>query len=218
MIYYNLLVLGYVRYQIRNILFLIGCLFNRSNAWRDMTEQGLRRTTQWLRHVVEFHVLLVNFPWGQNLIFCWFFFLTVMDNYGKKPKIEFELKTTTVETYSWLFWGVLQIIFVYLFIAGCGAKSGVCQVGQQTYNAGISNMRLHFDDGILYLNLSGGDPCHHVKKNRETIIQFVCSPSHGSQDLGKPVFVSENDCTYFVVWHTSLVCERQVSTIDLDLL
>lgn len=187
-------------------------------AWHDWTRAAKNNTVatsrSWISRVVGQFPLRSKF----NFLLVFFFFLTVMDNYGKKPKIEFELKTTAVETYSWLFWGVLQIIFVYLLIAGCGAKSGVCQVGQQTYNAGISNRRLHFDDGILYLNLSGGDPCHHVKKNRETIIQFVCSPSHGSQDLGKPVFVSENDCTYFVVWHTSLVCERQVSTIDLDIL
>ncbi|KAL9969231.1 hypothetical protein ACROYT_G021424 [Oculina patagonica] len=90
---------------------------------------------------------------------------------------------------------------------GCDPKSGVCQqVGQQMINAGKANSRLHFDDGVLYLNLSGGDQCHHVKKNRETIIQFVCS---SSGDLGKPVFISENDCTYYIVWHTSLACERQ---------
>lgn len=82
-------------------------------------------------------------------------------------------------------------------------------------NAGKANSRLHFDDGVLYLNLSGGDQCHHVKKNRETIIQFVCNSSLGSSDLGKPVFISENDCTYYIVWHTSLACERQVCTKSL---
>ena len=76
----------------------------------------------------------------------------------------------------------------------------------------MANSRLYFDDGLLYLNLSGGDPCHHVKKKRETIISFVCSSGYGDQDHGKPVFISEDDCTYFIVWHTSLVCERQVSS------
>ena len=85
------------------------------------------------------------------------------------------------------------------------------------HNAGKANSRLYFDDGVLYLNLSGGDMCHHVKKNRETIIQFVCSSSLGSSDPGKPVFISENDCTYYMVWHTSLVCERQVRTKHLRL-
>ena len=102
---------------------------------------------------------------------------------------------------------------------GCDSKSGVCQhVRKQVYNAGKANSRLYFDDGVLYLNLSGGDVCHHVKKNRETIIQFVCnSRLGGSNDLGKPVFISENDCTYFFVWHTPLVCETQVRTKHLTL-
>ena len=79
------------------------------------------------------------------------------------------------------------------------------------FNAGMANSRLHFDDGVLYLNLSGGDDCHHVKKKRETIISFVCHSNYGKKDYGKPVFISENDCTYYIMWHTSLVCERQVS-------
>ncbi|XP_022790425.1 cation-independent mannose-6-phosphate receptor-like [Stylophora pistillata] len=100
---------------------------------------------------------------------------------------------------------------------GCEKNSGVCQEGkQQMHSAGISNKRLHFDDGILYLNLSGGEPCHHVEKNRETIIQFVCSPTRDSRDMGKPVFISENDCTYFFVWHTPLVCERQYECAALQ--
>ena len=82
-------------------------------------------------------------------------------------------------------------------------------------NAGKANQRLHFDDGVLYLNLSGGDACHHVKKKRETIIQFVCNSSLGSDDLGQPVFIFEDDCTYYMVWHTSLACERQVCTKHL---
>ena len=101
---------------------------------------------------------------------------------------------------------------------GCDSKSGVCQhVGTQVYNAGKANSRLYFDDGVLYLNLSGGDPCHHVKKNRETIIQFVCNSTLRSSDLGQPVFISENDCTYYIVWHTPLVCEKQVRTKHLRL-
>ena len=84
-------------------------------------------------------------------------------------------------------------------------------MGPQIFNAGKANKRLHFDDGVLYLNLSGGDQCDPMKKNRETIIQFVCSqPDPGSQYIGKPVFISGNDCTNYIIWHTSLVCERQV--------
>ena len=91
-------------------------------------------------------------------------------------------------------------------------------MGKQTYNAGKANSRLYFDDGVLYLSLSGGDVCHHVKKNRETIIQFVCdSTLRGSSDPGNPVFISENDCTYLFVWHTPLVCETQVRTKHLTL-
>ena len=86
------------------------------------------------------------------------------------------------------------------------------------HNAGKNNSRLYFDDGVLYLNLSGGDECHHVKKNRETIIQFVCNSNlKENSDHGNPVFISENDCTYYFVWHTSLVCETQVRTKHLTL-
>ena len=85
------------------------------------------------------------------------------------------------------------------------------------HNAGNFNSRLYFDDGVLYLNLSGGEVCPKLKKKRETIIQFVCNSSLGSSDPGKPVYISENDCTYYIVWHTSLVCERQVCTKHLRL-
>ena len=84
-------------------------------------------------------------------------------------------------------------------------------MGSNTYNAGNANSRLHFDNGILYLNYTGGDYCHHAKKTRETIISFVCNSSHVNTEYGEPVFIAETaDCTYHIMWHTQLVCERQV--------
>ena len=87
----------------------------------------------------------------------------------------------------------------------------MCQkVGKKAFNAGMANSRLHFNGGVLFLNLSGGDDCHHVKKKRETIISFVCSSNYSSQDFGRPVFIYENDCVYYMTWHTSVACESQV--------
>ena len=87
----------------------------------------------------------------------------------------------------------------------------MCQkVGDKGFNAGLANSRLHLNGGVLFFNFSGGDDCHHVKKKRETIISFVCSSGYGSQDTGTPVFIYENDCVYYITWHTSVACESQV--------
>lgn len=92
----------------------------------------------------------------------------------------------------------------------CPETSGVCYVGTETYNAGLANSRLHFVDGVLFLNLSNGDDCPRLKKKRETIISFVCNSSCvGQRCNGAPVFISETNCVSYITWHTSLVCESQ---------
>ena len=103
------------------------------------------------------------------------------------------------------------LVFFPSCFSACSSESGVCQtVGKKAFNAGMANSRLHYNGGVLFLNLSGGDDCHHVKKKRETIISFVCSSNYSSQDTGRPVFIYENDCVYYVTWHTSVACESQV--------
>lgn len=103
------------------------------------------------------------------------------------------------------------LFFFSSCFSACSPKSGVCQkVRKKVFNAGMANSRLHFNGGVLFLNLSGGDACHHVKKKRETIISFVCSSNYSSQDTGRPVFIYENDCVYYITWHTSVACESQV--------
>ena len=72
------------------------------------------------------------------------------------------------------------------------------------------NGELHYEGGVLFLNYSGGKYCHHSKSNRQTIVSFVCNSSRDA-DRGKPVFITEtDDCTYYINWHTNLVCEREV--------
>ena len=39
-----------------------------------------------------------------------------------------------------------------------------------------------------------------------TLIEFICDDSKGFEFNGKPEFVSFKDCTYFIVWKTSVVC------------
>jgi hypothetical protein len=70
-----------------------------------------------------------------------------------------------------------------------------------------------YNEGVLYLNYSGGGKCHHGQYERNTIINFVCMEGVGD---GRPVFVDEtDDCTYMFSWHTELVCEEKVRVIPL---
>ncbi|XP_062610067.1 cation-independent mannose-6-phosphate receptor-like [Saccostrea cucullata] len=94
----------------------------------------------------------------------------------------------------------------------CQDKTGACQVetrGQlRSFNAGNANTKLQYDDGILFLNYTGGDKCHNGQFERNVIISFICSLDAGR---GHPEFIAETeDCTYQFVWHTDLACEEQV--------
>lgn len=78
----------------------------------------------------------------------------------------------------------------------------------RAFNAGKWNANLQYDDGILFLNYSGGDKCHNNQYERNVIISFICSQGAGQ---GQPEFIAETgDCTYQFVWHTELACEEQV--------
>ncbi|XP_013417456.1 cation-independent mannose-6-phosphate receptor [Lingula anatina] len=110
---------------------------------------------------------------------------------------------------------------------GCGDNSGACQTvvtnERHSYNSGIANARLQYDDGSLMLNYSGGDKCPNTGLSRNTIITFVCG-AQGS-GTGTPQYIDDVDgCTFYIVWHTELACETQVhcavdtaqGTIDLS--
>ncbi|XP_071800837.1 cation-independent mannose-6-phosphate receptor-like [Asterias amurensis] len=94
----------------------------------------------------------------------------------------------------------------------CGRNVGSCQteVSAATprhFNSGAFNSQLHYYDGTLFLNYEGGEPCHNNAFTRSTVINFVCSLEKDA--IGEPVFVDESaDCTYYISWHTSIVCEQ----------
>ena len=81
---------------------------------------------------------------------------------------------------------------------------------ENSFNAGIANAKLMYKgNGLLMLNYSGGDVCHHNNVSRTTIINFVCHEGAGD---GVPTYVDGSDgCVYYFDWHTQLVCEEQVS-------
>lgn len=93
---------------------------------------------------------------------------------------------------------------------------GTCQVEtkgeKRSFNAGNVNANLQYNDGILFLNYTGGDKCHNNQFERNTIISFICSSGTGH---GQPEFIAETgDCTYQFVWHTELACEEQVRRLS----
>ncbi|XP_064475457.1 cation-independent mannose-6-phosphate receptor-like [Ornithodoros turicata] len=95
--------------------------------------------------------------------------------------------------------------------SACGTDVGVCledrRPGAQ-HNLGLANNQLHFRDGVMFLNYSGGDACPvAVGGRRSSLIQFVCS-SAGYSHLGPQLIHVQNDCTYYFVWHTELACQN----------
>ncbi|KAL4233045.1 Cation-independent mannose-6-phosphate receptor [Mactra antiquata] len=94
-----------------------------------------------------------------------------------------------------------------------GDSIGVCQSSTDssssvTYNAGNSVHDLWYDDGVIIQNYTGGAKCHNGKYERNTIITFICNQHRG---IGRPMFIDETeDCTYYISWHTSLVCENEI--------
>ena len=107
---------------------------------------------------------------------------------------------------------LLFVVFnLYWWLFFSHHSTGSCQTDMfnKSFNAGNANGKLQFENGIVFLNYSGGDKCHQGKFERNTIINFVCNPS---ANVGQPMFIDESDdCTYYFSWHTSLVCEKQVN-------
>lgn len=86
---------------------------------------------------------------------------------------------------------------------------GSCQhTDDNNWNAGNYNTRLYYEEGLIWLNYTGGKRCHSDQYERNTIINFVCKEGGGN---GFPVFIDETDnCTYYFSWHTQLACEEKV--------
>ena len=108
-----------------------------------------------------------------------------------------------------------RCLFAFNFSLG---NSGACQVEEfgtapRNWNAGKTNSDLQLVDRALVLNYSSGALCHHSNSTRTTLITFVCAKS--GTGLGQPVFIDEDDCNYFVSWHTELACEKQVNGYHL---
>ncbi|KFM80408.1 Cation-independent mannose-6-phosphate receptor, partial [Stegodyphus mimosarum] len=82
----------------------------------------------------------------------------------------------------------------YLSVCGnndsspCGADSGMCEEElngvNRHWSGGKLNSNLIYNNGILFLNYSDGDPCHNGNFTRNTLIEFRCG--HG---LGEPKFL-----------------------------
>ena len=89
--------------------------------------------------------------------------------------------------------------------------AGSCQQnrhGNGHWNAGLANSALTYADGRLFLNYTGGAPCHGGLYERSTIIEFVCG------DRVRPEFVHEDaECNYWFRFDTTLACEHRVSDV-----
>ena len=89
--------------------------------------------------------------------------------------------------------------------------SGVCQqtADGKHFNAGNATSQAIFQQGMLYLNYTGGQICHHSNTPRNTLLQFVCgAPGTGN---GGPEFIAESDdCTYYFKWSSEYACDYEV--------
>ncbi|CAM5101789.1 unnamed protein product [Eretmochelys imbricata] len=108
----------------------------------------------------------------------------------------------------------------------CGSGVGACIIGdQKPINAGRLSKMLIYEDQLLKLVYSGGDPCPANSELKHTsYFSFVCKSDAGTGS--QPVLLSfdERTCTHYFSWHTSLACEAEVkcsvmngsSVIDLS--
>ena len=69
-----------------------------------------------------------------------------------------------------------------------------------------TNTTLQYIDGQISVEYLNGDDCHHVNKQRKTVVSFACEPS---RDTFLEVF-PEVECEYTFAVHTSLVCHDSV--------
>ncbi|XP_028809164.1 cation-independent mannose-6-phosphate receptor isoform X2 [Denticeps clupeoides] len=96
--------------------------------------------------------------------------------------------------------------------AGCIDGAAVCIKDRQTaVNGGKSTSKLSYLDQVVKLSYEDGDVCPANRDVRhKSIISFVCKEGASS---GLPVLVDTDreTCTHYFSWHTSLVCEKQIS-------
>ncbi|EPY85235.1 cation-independent mannose-6-phosphate receptor precursor [Camelus ferus] len=107
--------------------------------------------------------------------------------------------------------------YTYYFRVCGRLSSGVCSAGDRSRVvsscqekrgpegfqkvAGLLTQKLTYENGVLKMNYTGGDPCHKVYQ-RSTTIFFYCDRSTQA-----PVFLQEtSDCSYLFEWRTQYAC------------
>ncbi|XP_055982014.1 cation-independent mannose-6-phosphate receptor isoform X3 [Sorex fumeus] len=83
-------------------------------------------------------------------------------------------------------------------IASCQEKPGPLGFHKV---AGLVSQKLTYENGLLKMNLTGGEPCHKVYR-RSTAIYFHCD-----RTTQRPMFLRETtDCSYLFEWRTQYAC------------
>uniref|UniRef100_A0A8C4YRY5 Insulin like growth factor 2 receptor n=1 Tax=Gopherus evgoodei TaxID=1825980 RepID=A0A8C4YRY5_9SAUR len=100
----------------------------------------------------------------------------------------------------------------------CGSGVGACIIGgQKPINAGRLSKMLIYEDQLLKLVYSGGDPCPaNAELKHTSFFSFVCKSDAGAGS--QPVLLSfdEQTCTHYFSWHTTLACEEEVKCSVLN--
>ncbi|KAM8945507.1 cation-independent mannose-6-phosphate receptor [Pelodytes ibericus] len=93
----------------------------------------------------------------------------------------------------------------------CGDGVGVCITeGSKHISAGKSQDKITYMDQVLSLVYEDGDPCPaNANLKHRSVFSFVCALD--SMMGSHPVLASfsEETCTWYFSWHTSLVCEEK---------
>uniref|UniRef100_A0A8C0J8H0 Insulin like growth factor 2 receptor n=1 Tax=Chelonoidis abingdonii TaxID=106734 RepID=A0A8C0J8H0_CHEAB len=100
----------------------------------------------------------------------------------------------------------------------CGSGVGACIIGgQKPINAGRLSKMLIYEDQLLKLVYSGGDPCPgNAELKHTSYFTFVCKSDAGAGS--RPVLLSfdEQTCTHYFSWHTTLACEEEMKCSVLN--
>lgn len=83
-------------------------------------------------------------------------------------------------------------------IASCQEKQGPLGFHKV---AGLVSQKLTYENGLLKMNMTGGESCHKVYR-RSTAIYFYCD-----RTTQRPMFLREtSDCSYLFEWRTEYAC------------
>jgi hypothetical protein len=88
--------------------------------------------------------------------------------------------------------------------------AGVCQFQAQDQShfrsAGVGNSHLHYSQGAISLEYTGGAPCKEGLALK-TRIDFVCE-----LDSSEHIVLRDklDSCTFLIIWYTDLACGTQV--------